>query len=370
MKRTLFSLPVGAALLAGIPAQAFWQSRDSNYNVSITSASSYVGPGDVIASAIVWYGVRGYSAAYAATGTGKSINVRRASDNATQDIVILTTGDLDVASYDTFVGTDATASCTLAGTSAVCTGASATIHVGDPVTGAGITNPCRVTVTNGSTTATMSLAGTTTTCGTIAVAATFTFQVAGLLPTIYDQSGNTTRDATQATAGTQQQLLPRNSALGGRPSIFGTNQKAAATIPTTAQPHTWNAVINVTTSGSSGIFGSPLSGDLSEIFITGGPNKIAGFAGSIASVTATDGVAHSATAVMNGASGNLNIDGVSNVVNMGAGSTNTSLTYGGNGVAFTGYLNEGGLWGSAISGANQTALCHQQFVYWGTAISC
>lgn len=33
-----------------IVQEAYWQSRDSNYNVSIASASSYVGPGDAIAN--------------------------------------------------------------------------------------------------------------------------------------------------------------------------------------------------------------------------------------------------------------------------------------------------------------------------------
>ncbi len=68
----------------------------------VFSAPSYTGPGD-IATFKAWYGLRGYSAAVAAPGTQKAITVRRASDNTTQDIVILNTGSLDVASLTTFI---------------------------------------------------------------------------------------------------------------------------------------------------------------------------------------------------------------------------------------------------------------------------
>lgn len=53
-----------AALVAAWPAQAFWQSRDSNYNVSVSVAASYVGPGDVVSGAVLWWGLRCYNNAY------------------------------------------------------------------------------------------------------------------------------------------------------------------------------------------------------------------------------------------------------------------------------------------------------------------
>ena len=56
----------------------------------------YVGPGDIVSGATAWYGLRAYNLAYT-TGTNKAINIRRASDNTTMDIVILTSGDLDTA---------------------------------------------------------------------------------------------------------------------------------------------------------------------------------------------------------------------------------------------------------------------------------
>lgn len=64
---------------------------------------SYVGPGDVISGAAAWWGLRGYNAAVS-NGTTKAIRLVRDSDNAQQDFVILSSGDLDLASIITFKG--------------------------------------------------------------------------------------------------------------------------------------------------------------------------------------------------------------------------------------------------------------------------
>jgi len=62
---------------------------------------SYVGPGDIVSGAAAFYGLRAYNAAYA-TGSNKAINVRRSSDNTAMDILILSNGNLDVATAMTF----------------------------------------------------------------------------------------------------------------------------------------------------------------------------------------------------------------------------------------------------------------------------
>jgi hypothetical protein len=67
------------------------------------SVAAYVGPGDLVSGATAWYGLRAYSAAVAATGTQKAINIRRASDNATTDILILPNGNLDVVTAAAFL---------------------------------------------------------------------------------------------------------------------------------------------------------------------------------------------------------------------------------------------------------------------------
>lgn len=38
--------------------------------------------------------------------------------------------------------------------------------------------------------------------------------------------------------------------------------------------------------------------------------------------------------------------------------------------AFTGNLAEAGIWPIAFSTAQITAMCHNQFAYWGTSVSC
>ena len=62
----------------------------------------YTGPGDLVGGTTAWFGLRGYSFAVATTGTQKAINIRRASDNSTEDILILKGGDLDTATASTF----------------------------------------------------------------------------------------------------------------------------------------------------------------------------------------------------------------------------------------------------------------------------
>src|SRR5262245_58207115 len=61
---------------------------------------AYVGPGDVVASATVWWGLRAYSNATKGTN---AIRVRRASDSSESDITTLSTGALDIASLNTFL---------------------------------------------------------------------------------------------------------------------------------------------------------------------------------------------------------------------------------------------------------------------------
>jgi hypothetical protein len=61
----------------------------------------YVGPGDIASGATAWYGLRAYNAAYA-TGSNPAAIIRRASDNTTATINILSTGAFDTATAVTF----------------------------------------------------------------------------------------------------------------------------------------------------------------------------------------------------------------------------------------------------------------------------
>lgn len=65
-------------------------------------ASAYVGPGDIRSGAKLWYGFRGYSAAYS-TGSNPCCDIVRASDSTTQTINILSNGAIDLATAVAFL---------------------------------------------------------------------------------------------------------------------------------------------------------------------------------------------------------------------------------------------------------------------------
>lgn len=95
-------------LIAGAASIAAYQRLPANAQLAMTGAgaaargASYVGPGDIASGAEAAYSLRAYNAAYA-TGSNKAINVRRATDNATLDILILANGSLDVATAAAFL---------------------------------------------------------------------------------------------------------------------------------------------------------------------------------------------------------------------------------------------------------------------------
>jgi hypothetical protein len=76
----------GAAALAQMQSNIVWDEPASHH---------FQGSGDV-ATYTMWWGVRAYSAAVAATGTQKALDLRRVSDNATCTALIGTNGDLDL----------------------------------------------------------------------------------------------------------------------------------------------------------------------------------------------------------------------------------------------------------------------------------
>lgn len=359
MKRILATL----LCLLPLSASAYWQSRSQ---VGVGSAPTYTGPIDVVASPTFCYSLRACSGALAATGTTKSVNIRRASDNSTQDIVILTSGDIDIAGYNTFVGTDATASCTISGTSMACTGASATLHVNDLVTGVGITNSCLVTATNGSTTATVSLAGTSTSCGTVSVAETVTFQVAGFPPTWYDQTTNA-KNAAQATAGSQPQFLPLGGPTSTKPAIEFSNGPFMTQVTyTLTQPFTFSAV----TIGLNAANNQELLRSVDPTFLRyAGNTTVQMFAGAGPLATVST-VWHAFQVLFSGASSTINVDGTDN--NNGTPGTNgvtgtpcIGCTPGGT-EPFNGQMSEFLAYPVGFTSGNRASMHTNQAAYWGT----
>ena len=65
-------------------------------------SSSYTGPGDIASGAAAWWGVRGYSAAYS-TGSNPAVDLVDQAGNNPITINILSNGNLDVATINTWV---------------------------------------------------------------------------------------------------------------------------------------------------------------------------------------------------------------------------------------------------------------------------
>jgi hypothetical protein len=259
-----------------------------------TSTSDYVGPGDIVSGATAAYSLRAYNAAAALPGTTKAVNVRRASDNATKDILILPDGNLDVATANAFAGTDATGSATTTGssTTVAITGASSTPHVGSTLTGAGISAGCYVTSVG----TFVAGAGTVvvSTAQNIAIAEPVTFTWGLYVTEWYDQSGNG-NNATQSTAGDQPQLLLGGS--NGRPAVsFAGAQYLSASASLTELP--WSFIGIALRSGGTGAFGTlyvPAGDGSSDVGVLYDdvPNSIAVYFGNILAVTANDNAVQS-----------------------------------------------------------------------------
>jgi hypothetical protein len=340
---------------------------------------SYTGPLDIVSGATAFYSLRAGSGAIAAAGTQNLVNIRRASDNVACDFLVASSGGFGVTtatcnsstqggvSYGTFVGSDGTASCTLAGTTGACTGATGTVHTNDVVTGTGLTQPCVVAAAS-NTAPTIEIAGTTTSCGTIGVAETFTFQVAGFVTEAYDQTGNGF-NLIQATAGLQPQFIPNCN--GSLPCIYangGLTLLQSVAFGTYAVPYTFSHVAirmnSFTNFGDVSSVGSnPQTGFGSNV------NSALLYSGSVVNVSgAADQVWHAIQYVYNGASSVVNIDGTDNT---GLSPGSAALTGGevswcsGIGNSMAGYCEEYILYHSAITLTQRNNL-HTNQKYWNT----
>jgi Alpha-L-arabinofuranosidase B, catalytic len=270
----------------------------------------YVGPGDVVSGAKAWYGLRAYNAAYA-TGSNNAITVRRTSDSTTSNIKILTTGALDVASATTF---------------------------------------CNAT-----------------TC---------------FISKFYDQSGASNCsgacDASQATAANQPQLIFNcvNTSLPCARFVGTSSQRLVSpTITNVAQPFTLNfSASRPSTATSSGsVLGSDFNGVQIGFLSTAGTAYV--LAPTVQSAAASDNAFHNISGVFTTAgSSTLVVDATTiGSLSPGADFLQDKFSLGdsdGSSNYFTGDFLEAGVWPGALSGANMTSICHNQFVYWATSTSC
>lgn len=378
-----WSLPAVALLAYGIPSGVYAQGAAatgaprclgpiSAYSPGCSGLYGpgplwYRGPGDIVPAASLFWSLRAYNAAYAATGTGKSVKIRRASDDGLSDIVILTSGSFDISGYNTFVGTDTTGSCTIASTTLTCTGLGSTLHANDPISGAGIGQPCYLVAVGafslGAQTATIQ---SSSICGTISVAVTVTAQVAGFVNQVYDQTGNG-RHASQASLGLQPQLLP--VAGNSLPTIlFAGSQYLATSVVVIPQPMTFSHVAQRTANFSSAgvLIGHTAFGTFFDT-----ANLVSIYAGTTAvSKSATDNQLHAIQAVLDSTSSIVNVDGTDGTVG-NAGMTSIAFAIGlgaqDAGVSpVTGYIPESALWPIAASAGQRNSIRANQSSFWGT----
>src|SRR3974390_3161095 len=91
------------ALLFSVPAQAQLTATGVGGGFGPAAGGGpYVGPGDIVSGATVWYGLRGYSAAYS-TGSNPAVDLVDQAGANTITINIKSDGTLDVAAISTWV---------------------------------------------------------------------------------------------------------------------------------------------------------------------------------------------------------------------------------------------------------------------------
>ena len=291
------------------PVAAFYQSRDSNYNISVSSAVSYTGPGDVYAFS-TWYGMRAYSAATRGT---RAINLcDDTGANCTDISTNATTGNLNAP------GTLGSNNCNTSGTCRIKTWYDQTGNTNCASTACDVTQ------------------------ATNSGRATFLFSCQNSLPCGVFLGANTYASAnslTQTSPMTVSTVSQRTGAFTSFQFVIGDNFTA-------------------------GGFGySSTSGDAS--LYSGGDHT------APASNSATHSIIYYSTTVASGAS--ITVDGSATTglsAESGAWSGTVALgEYNGGAFQLVGHIMEAGVAGGNQTASN-TTMCHNQYLYWAFGTSC
>ena len=319
-----------ALLLAGIlclsRADAFWQSRDSNYNVNIVAAGGgYTGPGNInTTNAIAWWGLRAYTSALANAGatTTPVMDVRGVTTTTSCTIYLLGngTGGLDF----TTAGAGGIGNQCLLGATTFCTSTNASCTVSklyDQTVGSLCTGSCNL------------LQATST------LQPTLTFNCIGSLPCLTFTATSFFME-TNGYLGTAYAQPFSVSAIIERTSNFTTYSEAM-----TNADHPAIGWANVA----------------SQAWLNGG-------AAAITVSTIADSAFHVMNGLYNGTgtSSILYIDGTSHTGSTGTGPMQAAqFCIGGNcSGGFIGNWTEGGWWHGDES-ANFATINSNQHTYWG-----
>jgi hypothetical protein len=305
-------------LLAGIfcasQSDAFWQSRDSNYNISIAGPVGFQGPGDIASGAIAFYSAgRAYNAAYAA------------AQSPLADLVDTTTG---------------LATCTLnVGVNGFANLSAAVCPTGAPIVS--VMTFCTVT------------------------------HVGCNIAKLYDQTGNGNH-VVQATLANMPAFTL--SAQNGLPCPAGTgattlNLTTSGTI-SQAVPFTYTAVAERTGSFTTNqrIF-SNMGGVL---LFPNSANTVRFTSGTAVNLTAPDSAIHALLAVVSSTSPLFAVDASSNISTSSSGTTSLSgaiiymnLTAVGTTAILSGFVCEAGIWPSDLNSTYQAMLANMRSATYG-----
>jgi hypothetical protein len=318
MTRRLLALALSAAIVSPASASSIFTPE-----TVFPSGGTAQFPGD-IATYTMWWGLRAYSAAVAATGTQKALDLRRVSDNATCTALIGTNGDLDLT-----VGTP-------------CNSSTQT-----------------VTAWIGASTATVSK--------------------------IYDQTnGNACSgascDLVQATAGNQPNLLLTGCGGSGTlPCLQGGPNQGSGAL-TSANNFTTSVPSSRSLVGDRPVSSSLQIQEMSVVIAQSSkalfPHAANQWDCGGLTATAADAAWHAANcSVTTGVNNtNINVDGTET-----NGTTSQAILTGlptiiqmsGHGGAFTVLFGEAGYADNVLwSLGTRIALCHNQRIYYGTGGSC
>jgi hypothetical protein len=368
-------------------AAAFAQ-MNSNILWDVPTSQHYQGPGDVV-TFTAWFGVRGYSATIASTGTQKAMDLRRPSDSATCSPLIATNGSMDLTVGTPCAGpTTVTAwlnnasACTASITTTVMTVTACSagnLALGLPIGGAAANTYITALGTGTGGTGTYTITPSQTLASGPVTAPMYAF-----ISKLYDQvAGGACAgscDVVQATAGSQPKLLLTTCGAGGLlPCIHGclvsgcSLTSAANTTPATGvgSAAAVGGRFIGTGSGAQYIGNNGLLGPAAHVGTRGAAQM--GLCGvTCVNGTASDAVLHSFNGVTNGASSVANVDGTETTGTVTNNTGAAQLQYASRNPANTSvYSNEGGFSDNvAWTSGQRTSICHNMRLYWGTAGSC
>lgn len=309
IRRAILALAAGV-LLSG-SAAAYWHSVAQ---VSTASAVAYSGPGDVVASASAFWGLRAYTAAYA-TGLGKLANVCTALDAVCADVSSDANGNFNISAVGSLACNN---------TVSICTIKTLYDQIG---TGCGGSN-CDVTQAT--------------------IANRPTLVVAG------------------AANGCPSTSLPcMNFAGASSQCLAGTNSY------TQAQPFSISLVGQRPTPGSIAVSVGFLSTRYVGWAVSANTvNSKWASASPITTASASDAAYHSLQFIISSSIGSISVDGATTAGNsgtgtpatapvIGAGSTNCVTT------PLSGFIAEAGIWPIGFSAGNISGLNSNAHSYWG-----